>query len=256
VLAGVTALALTAGVTGGLAGRVAADHSKPTALAIATPAAATQPSISTTAVGAIVAKIEPSVVAIDVTYQSGRSSGTASGTGIILTANGLVVTNAHVVAGATSVQVTVAGESTPRAATVIGSDTAADIALVQITGASGLTPAELGNSSSVAVGDDVVAVGNALALAGGPTVTRGIVSAVNRSIDTGTGTMAGLIQTDAAISSGNSGGPLVNASGQVIGINAVVATGSQTTAAENIGFAIAIDTVKPVIQRLEAGAVA
>jgi hypothetical protein len=96
-------------------------------------------------------------------------------------------------------------------------------------------------------------IGNALALSGGPTVTRGIVSALNRSIDSQSGQMTGLIQTDASISSGNSGGPLVNAAGQVIGINTAVATSSQTTTAENIGFAIPIDKAMSVVHQLEAG---
>ncbi|MGH8992664.1 MAG: S1C family serine protease, partial [Acidimicrobiia bacterium] len=93
-----------------------------------------------------------------------------------------------------------------------------------------------------------------LALRGGPTVTRGIVSAVDRSFETDSGTMTGLIQTDASISSGNSGGPLVNAYGEVIGINTAVATGGRTAAAENIGFAIAIDRALPVVERLRGGA--
>jgi len=93
----------------------------------------------------------------------------------------------------------------------------------------------------MAVGDDVVAIGNALALDGGMTVTRGIISAVDRSIETDTGSLAGLLQTDAAISSGNSGGALVNAAGQVIGINTAAATSSGTVTASNIGFAIPVD---------------
>ncbi len=105
----------------------------------------------------------------------------------------------------------------------------------------------------MAVGDDVVAIGNALALQGGPTVTSGIVSALNRSIDTDSGQMTGLIQTDAAISSGNSGGPLVNAAGQVIGINSAAAASTQNTTAQNIDFAIPIDKAMTVVQQLRSG---
>lgn len=261
LVAALAAFALLAGAAGGVVGR-ATDSAPAPANASAPAASPTVPAVSGRSsqlagdglsVKAVVAKIEPSVVSVNVTYRSGRNSGSGAGTGIIISAEGLVVTNAHVVENATTVQVVLAGETEARAATVVGTDTLADIALLQIAGASGLTPAELGASSSVQVGDDVVAVGNALALAGGPTVTRGIVSALDRSIDVSSGTMSGLIQTDAAISSGNSGGPLVNAAGQVIGIDAVVATSDQATSASNIGFAIAIDTVKPVIERLKSG---
>jgi putative serine protease PepD len=102
----------------------------------------------------------------------------------------------------------------------------------------------------VAVGDDVVAIGNALALEGGLTVTRGIVSALDRSIDTGTGTLTDLVQTDAAISSGNSGGALVNAAGEVIGINTAVAASSAGAVASNVGFAISIDHAMATVDRL------
>ena len=105
----------------------------------------------------------------------------------------------------------------------------------------------------MSVGDDVVAIGNALALEGSPTVTKGIVSALDRSLDTSSGVMTDLIQTDASISSGNSGGPLVNAAGQVIGINTAVAASSQGTTAENIGFAISIDKAMTVVEQLRAG---
>jgi S1-C subfamily serine protease len=116
--------------------------------------------------------------------------------------------------------------------------------VVQLDDPTGVVPAKLGSSEDVAVGDQVVAIGNALALEGGPTVTEGIVSALNRSIDTANGTLTGLIQTDAAISSGNSGGPLVNAAGQVIGMNTAVAASSGSVNASNIGFAISIDAIR------------
>jgi S1-C subfamily serine protease len=98
-----------------------------------------------------------------------------------------------------------------------------------------------------------VAIGNALALEGSPTVTRGIVSALDRSIDTSSGQLTGLIQTDASISSGNSGGPLVNAAGEVIGVNTAAAASSQGTTAENVGFAISIDKAMTVVEQLRAG---
>ena len=198
-------------------------------------------------VAGVVAKVEPAVVSIQV--GSGRG-GTGAGTGVILSSTGEILTNAHVVEGAATVRVTLAGESQARTAEIVGTDPGADLALLTIPGATGLPTAELGASSDVAVGDDVVAIGNALALRGGPTVTRGIVSALDRSLDTEGGNISGLIQTDASISSGNSGGPLVNASGQVIGINTAVASSGRGSAAENIVFAIAIDQATPVLDRL------
>ena len=205
-------------------------------------------------VAGVVAKAEPAVVSIQVDVDRGFMNATGAGTGVILTADGEVLTNAHVVQGASTVRVTLAGESRARTADVVGTDPAADLALLRIPGASGLPTAELGSSADLAVGDDVVAIGNALALRGGPTVTRGIVSALDRSLDTAGGTMTGLIQTDASISSGNSGGPLVNAAGQVIGINTAVAASGRGSAAENIGFAIAMDKALPVVEQLRGNA--
>ena len=188
----------------------------------------------------ILAKAAPAVVTI-------RASGLTSsgaGTGIILTADGEVLTNAHVVRGATTIRVRLDGESQSRQATVIGSDGENDLALLKIANASGLPTAELGDSDAMKVGDDVVAIGNALDLEGDPTVTRGIVSATDRSLDT----LTGLLQHDATINPGNSGGPLLNRSGQVIGIN--TATAGQGT---GIGFAIPINHAKDVIARLRQG---
>ena len=204
-------------------------------------------------VAGVVDAVGPAVVAIQ-TDIGGRFAGTGAGTGVILSADGEVLTNAHVVSGASAIHVTLAGESQSRTATLIGAENAADLALLRIDDASDLPVAPLGSSSSLAVGDDVVAIGNALALRGGPTVTQGIVSALDRSLETGSGAMTGLIQTDASISSGNSGGPLVNAVGEVIGVNTAVASSGAGRAAENIGFAIAIDQALPVIERLRSGA--
>ncbi|HEY2333354.1 MAG TPA: trypsin-like peptidase domain-containing protein [Acidimicrobiales bacterium] len=220
----------------------------------------TRPSLTlsgkTLDVAGVVAKAGPSVVTIQTeiggTSQS-NATGEAAGTGIILTSDGEIVTNAHVIEGASSITVTLSSEVQARQAKLVGSDTDADIAVLQLSNVSGLTPADLGDSSTLQVGDDVVAIGNALALRGSPTVTKGIVSALGRTLDTGTVTMTGLLQTDASISSGNSGGPLVNALGKVIGINTAVATSTNTTSAENIGFAIPINSVMPVVQRLKSG---
>ena len=239
------AFAVLAGAAGGTAATVVDRGGAAT-----TPAVARQASSLTGEaldIAGVIAKAEPSVVSIAVGF-GGRSGG--AGTGIILNEAGDILTNAHVVEGARDVRVTLFGESQSRAATVVGSDPAADLALLRVSGATDLVPADLGSSAALQVGDDVVAIGNALALRGNPTVTRGIVSGLNRSLETESGTMTGLIQTDASISSGNSGGPLVDASGRVIGINTAVAASSARTAAENVGFAIAIDQALPVIERL------
>jgi len=212
----------------------------------------------------VLAKVEPAVVSID--SESVESGGTnsgdyveAAGTGMILTPAGEVLTNNHVVAGATTVTVTLFGQTDALPAHVIGTDPGNDLALVQIDDASGLPTVSLGDSNASQVGDEVLAIGNALALAGGPSVTQGIVSAKNRSLtaenDSGqTENLVGLIQTDAAINPGNSGGPLVNSSGEVIGMNTAVASSSSGNApAQNIGFAIAIDSVKPRLAELRRG---
>ena len=190
----------------------------------------------------ILAKVEPSVV--DIVAQSRRETG--EGTGIIITSDGYILTNAHVVNGASTVTVSTSGSGKALSATVIGADTAHDVALIKVDNPGGSLPAaELGRSADVKVGDDVVAIGNALGLRGDPTVTRGIVSALNRTVDN----LTGMIQTDAAINPGNSGGPLVNSTGQVIGINTAVAADG----AQNIGFAIPIDKAKSLADRLKAG---
>ena len=198
----------------------------------------------------ILAKVGPAVAYVRTqAFQSGRffpSSG--AGTGIVLTPDGELLTNAHVVAGATSIKVTVGTDTQSHNATVIGADTNNDLALVKISGVSNLPVADLGSSSALKVGDNVIAIGNALNLQGGMTVTEGIVSALNRSIDATDESLSGLIQTDAAINPGNSGGPLVNSAGQVVGINTATSGDAQ-----NIGFAIAIDKAKPVIDQLKKG---
>ncbi len=212
----------------------------------------------------VLAKVEPAVVSID--SQSGATGSSAggdfvqaAGSGMILTPDGEVLTNDHVIAGASSVTVTLFGQTKALSAHVVGADSADDLALVQIDQASGLPTVTFGDSSQTKVGDAVLAIGNALALAGGPTVTEGIVSAENRSLsaqnDSGqTENLTGLLQTDAAINPGNSGGPLVNADAQVVGMNTAVASSSTGNApTENIGFAITVDSVRPRLAQLRQG---
>jgi serine protease Do len=204
----------------------------------------------------ILAKVGPAVAYVrtqDFSPGTFFPSGGA-GTGIVLTPDGELLTNAHVVNGATSIKVTIGSDTQSHDASLIGIDTTHDLALVKISGVSNLPVATLGNSSGLQVGDSVIAIGNALNLQGGMTVTEGIVSAINRSISAGDAnggggeSLSGLIQTDAAINPGNSGGPLVNSAGQVVGINTATSGDAQ-----NIGFAIAIDNAKPVVDQLRKG---
>jgi putative serine protease PepD len=193
-------------------------------------------------VAAVLDAVEGAVADIQATGP--RQSG--QGTGIVYGADGLVLTNAHVVEGATSVTVTTTGDRQARKATIVGTDPDNDVAVLRVENTEGLVVAQLGQSADTRVGEDVVAIGNALGLRGDPSVTRGIVSALDRTI----GDLTGLLQTDAAINSGNSGGPLVNAAGQVIGINTAIAVQNN---AQNIGFAIPIDRAKSIADRLVGG---
>ena len=212
----------------------------------------------------VLAKVEPAVVSID--SESAAGGGAAggdfaesAGSGMILTSGGEVLTNNHVVAGSDSVTVTLFGQTTALPAHVVGTDPSGDLALIQIDHASNLPTVVFADSSQTRVGDAVLAIGNALALAGGPTVTEGIVSAENRSLtaqndDGQTENLTGLIQTDAAINPGNSGGPLVNLNGLVVGMNTAVASDTSGNApTQNIGFAINVDSVKPLLAKLRSG---
>ncbi|MCB9387716.1 MAG: trypsin-like peptidase domain-containing protein [Microthrixaceae bacterium] len=194
---------------------------------------------------ALLEKVQPSVVSI----HTGTREGEAAGSGVVLSADGLVLTNAHVVEGATLIEVDFADGQTVEAR-LIGAAPESDVALVKAEGLDGeAVPAELGSSSDLLVGDDVVAIGNALNLGAEPSVTTGIVSQTGRSISAPDGTVLDdLIQTDAAINPGNSGGPLVNAQGQVVGVNTAILADAQ-----NIGFALEIDSIRSLIDDLQAG---
>ncbi|MBI4260950.1 MAG: trypsin-like peptidase domain-containing protein [Actinobacteria bacterium] len=203
----------------------------------------------------VVEAVRPAVV--NVTTDALRDTGVGLqpdqgvGTGFVVRSDGVIVTNCHVVEGASRITViTVPPEQARHEARVIGGDCDADLAVLKID-AEDLPTVPLGSSADLQLGQRVVALGYALALEGGPSVTTGIVSALDRTIQAqdpnfegGTRTYTDVIQTDAAINPGNSGGPLVDLSGRVIGINTAGAG-----QAENIGFAIAIDAAKPVIDR-------
>jgi S1-C subfamily serine protease len=223
-------------------------------------AAAPAPAAATTSdARSAIAKIEPAVVAINTTLEGagpfGRGGGSGAGTGIVVSASGEVVTNAHVVANAGSIRAQVPGHGTVTAR-VVGSDAGADLALLRLQGLSGLPVATFAAGSTVHVGDPVLAVGNAEGYGGAPTVTEGIISALDRDLpsDAGaSGPLRGLLQTDAAINPGNSGGALVDSAGRVVGVTTAVAGGQRGTPAQNIGFAIPSDAVLKALPGLRAG---
>ncbi len=196
-------------------------------------------------VAAVAGYIAPSVVTISADVDGGISVGT----GVIISSDGEIVTNAHVVDGADEIRVRLAGETEPREANLLAADVGNDLALLRMNG-DGFEAATFADPDSVRLGDQVVAMGFALGLDGEPSVTLGIVSAVGRTIGSQDVYLDGLIQTDAAISSGNSGGPLVNVAGEVVGINTAVIRDTATTAASNVGFAISVEEALPVINAL------
>jgi putative serine protease PepD len=255
----VPALLVVVALVAGSAGALVTDAIHPRATSVSNTTATTAATTSSSpgqhwTDADVVASVVPAVVTIKVQLSQqtpfGATTASSAGTGIILTTGGLVATNAHVVAGATTITIKLNDQSATYQASLVGHDATADLALLQIVGATVLPTVRLGVSATVRVGDEVLAIGNALDLVGGLTVSRGIVSTLNRSVDVDNSTMTGLIQTDAAISSGNSGGPLVNGSGQVIGINTLAVTSTRGTTAENIGFAIPIAQALPVLHRL------
>ena len=196
-----------------------------------------------------VQKVGPSVVMI-VTQETG---GEGVGSGVVYDVGGWILTNKHVLAGATSIDVRLK-DGRDFKGSVYGNDTLTDLAILKIDGASGLTPAPMGDSSTIQVGELAVAIGSPLGVDYPNSVTSGIVSALGRDItvasdvSSGGTNLHGLIQTDAAINPGNSGGPLVDASGRVIGITTALADSAQ-----GIGFAIPIDIAKPIMQQALAG---
>lgn len=204
-------------------------------------------------------KALPSIVGISISYNVsfwGRTQeAEASGSGVVISSNGYILTNNHVVSSsdssyyyqvseATSIKVSFANSDTVYDATIVGTDELTDLAVIKID-ATGLTAAELGNSDNIQVGEFVLAIGNPLGL--DTSVTSGIVSALNRSITSEDGTTYNVIQTDCAINSGNSGGALVNSNGQVIGINTLKLSG---TGIEGVGFAIPINDTAEIYNQL------
>lgn len=254
VLAGVLALVLVAAVSfgGGFAGYLVTSKNggQTVMYQAASGGSATSTSSTGGSLSDVASAVTPSVVVVtteqivtDNYFWGGQQVLSGAGSGVILTTDGYIVTNYHVVEGAQQITVTLHDDST-YTATVVGSDQQSDIALLKID-ATGLTPAVMGDSDSVQVGEVVIAVGNPMGTLGG-TVTDGIVSALNRDISVEGNEMT-LMQTSAAISPGNSGGGLFNTNGELIGI---VNAKYSDEDAEGLGFAIPVNTMKTVVQDL------
>lgn len=257
VLIAVIAASAGAGIGWSLARVIEA----PRAAAVATPSEApiqTQPGGASGAgfnAPAVAAKVTPAIVDINTTLAGG---GSAAGTGLIVTPSGEILTNDHVVRGSSSITVSIQGRSQTYPATVIAVDQTADVALIKIEGASGLPAVKFTDSSTVKVGDPVLAIGNALGLGGRPRVERGSVTALDQTITASEGrsaaeTLTGMIESDAVIYQGDSGGALVNSAGQVVGmITAGQATFSRNRGSD-VGYAITSNTALSVVNRIRAG---
>ncbi len=264
-LAVVAAAALAAGGLGGTVGALVGDGGATPAAASGVPTAtSTSDTANSGDVAAVVRQVLPSVVQVNVTVPNGEGIGS----GVILSSDGRILTNNHVVGDATSVTVTLSDGRTVDAR-VVGTDPASDLAVIQAEGVSGLTTARFGDSDAVRVGDEVIAIGSPGGLQG--TVTTGIVSALDRTVTVsaeerqqrpfaqqqrqpGGTTSYQAIQTDASINQGNSGGPLFNTAGEVIGINSAiyspVSGPDGSTGSVGIGFAIPSNHAQQVIDKL------
>ncbi|MFF1464549.1 S1C family serine protease [Streptomyces sp. NPDC058330] len=283
------AVAIAASVVGGGTATLISSFVGGGSSAVGSGGAVSGTTVSQSSVGTVsgvAAAVSPAIVEIGAT----SSAGEATGSGVVITANGEIVTNNHVISGASQITVTLSTGKT-YTADVVGTDADKDLALIKLQGASGLKTATLGDSSSVKVGDEVVAIGSPEGLTG--TVTSGIVSALDRDVtvakdedqgqqrqqqqgggtwpfefggqqfngDTGTSrTTYKAIQTDASLNPGNSGGALINMNGEIIGINSAMYSPSSSSTADSssagsvgLGFAIPVDTVKADLDALRAG---
>ena len=247
------AVALAAGAAAG--GLIGSSHG----LTASTMTAASRTPLSASQ---IAQRVDPALV--DIVSTEGAQGATAAGTGIVLTSNGTVLTNNHVIRGATSIKVTDVGNGRTYTAKVVGYDATKDVAVIQLQNASGLTTANLSDSSSVQTGDTVTALGNAGGKGGTPSVATGTVTALNQGItasDEGSGVnseqLTGLIETNADIQPGDSGGALVNSYGQVIGMNTAASSGTQFQSASSQSavqaYAIPIDNAETIAKQIEAG---
>ncbi|MFF5232622.1 trypsin-like peptidase domain-containing protein [Dactylosporangium sp. NPDC000521] len=242
IVAGIVIAVVSAFGGGLVATRFAGDSAAPTTVITRNAA----PNLERGSVGAVAEAVLPSVVDI--------STGEGEGSGVIMSTDGTIITNNHVVAGATNLTVTFSTGKTA-SATVVGTDPAGDIAVIKAQNVSGLTAAKFGDSDALRVGDTVLAVGSPLGLQG--SVTAGIVSALHRTISSGeqgSRSIADAIQTDAAINPGNSGGALVNLAGEVVGINTAILTAGQNSNGNiGVGFAISANRARSAADQLAKG---
>lgn len=249
--------ALAAGGSGvGVGWGIASAFRHPTTvqspIAIASPI--TTPNNGSLDANAIAAKVDPAIVDINTVTTSGK----ASGTGQILTSDGEVLTNNHVVDGSTSISVLIAGRKSNFTAHVIGVAPAQDVALIQIEGVSGLPTVTIAPSSSVKVGDPVLAIGNALGVGGLPSVTTGHVVALDQTITASEGNgvseqLEGMIQSDAPIQPGDSGGAIVNSAGQVVGMITAGDVQGLRTQVSTVNYAVPTDTAISYVNKIRSG---
>ncbi|MGH7777477.1 MAG: S1C family serine protease [Candidatus Dormibacterales bacterium] len=228
------------------------------AVSLALPGTSTSGAGGNLSAAQISARVDPAVVDVNTVVVRGGRRSQAAGTGMIITASGEVLTNNHVVQGGTAIEVTLAGGASAHHARVIGVDPTADVALIQIAGVSGLPTVSLADSSSVKVGERVVAIGNALGRGGTPPASSGTVTAVDRSIDVaddfgGSEHLTGLIQIDAPISPGDSGGPLVDPAGQVMGMITAAQIGGLDQTSSQVGYAIPSTTAVSIARQMASG---
>jgi S1-C subfamily serine protease len=206
--------------------------------------------------GTVAAKVDPGVV--DITTRLGFQGGEAAGTGMVLNSSGDVLTNNHVVDGATSISVTDVGNGQTYTADIVGTDKSQDVAVVKLVGASGLKTVSIGNSSTLAVGTTVTAIGNAGGAGGTPSAAGGHVTDLDQAItasdesENSSEELTGLIQTDAALRPGDSGGPLVNSQGQVMGMDTAASSAFEFQASTE-GFAIPINEAVSIARQIMAG---
>ncbi len=209
---------------------------------------------SASEVAAIAAKVSPGVVNVNVTLAYGGGQG--AGTGMVLTSSGLVLTNNHVIDGVGEISVTTVDRKT-YSATVLGYDTSHDIALLQLEDASGLETVAIGDSASVTVGDKIVVLGNAGGDGGQPTASGGSVAALDQQIvatgSSGSEQLSGLIQVSADVRSGQSGGPVVNADGEVVGVITAASSGYSFDEAGGTGYAVPVDQAMAIARQIEDG---
>jgi S1-C subfamily serine protease len=207
----------------------------------------------------VTAKVDPGLV--DINTELGLQSGKAAGTGMVVTATGEVITNNHVITGATKITATDVGNGTTYNARVVGYDYGHDVAVLQLEGASGLQTVSFGDSASLQVGQDIATIGNAGGVGGTPSATSGRVSALNQSItagdevDGGQERLSGLVQLEGEVEPGDSGGPLVNTSGEVVGMDTAASSTFQFASSGNEGFAIPSNEVRTIAEQIVGGRV-